>query len=364
MTVFASRRARLLDKLHLERGESFLVTNVFNVYYLTGFTGSSGWLLVTADKPFMISDSRYRTQLSEECSDLECVIRDSASTALESLASTVGSAKIQTIRIEADSMTKATYDGIDAELVGVELVSTSAIVEELRSFKDESEIALIRRSIDVNQQAFLAVRAQLRPEQTERSVAFQLEHEMRERGATGVSFDPIVGVGPRAALPHGHPSLQTIGADPILLIDWGARVDRYISDLTRILVTGKIPPKLREIYDIVLEAQLAAIAAIHPGAEIKAVDAAARKVIEGAGFKEFFGHATGHGIGLQVHENPNISPIRDGVLAASMVVTVEPGIYLPDFGGVRIEDDILVTESGREVLSTLTKDLDECVVEF
>jgi len=364
MTEFSRRRARLKDKLQLVRGESFLVTNIVNVFYLTGFTGSSAWLLVTVDQPMMISDSRYRTQLADECSDLECLIRDTTSTALASLTSVVGAAKVHTIRIEADSMTKATYDEIDSELVGVELVSTSGIVEELRMIKDESEIALIRRAIDVDQQAFLAVRARLAPEQTEREIAFQLEHEMRERGATGVSFDPIVGVGPRAALPHGHPSLEKLGADPILLIDWGARVDRYISDLTRILVTGKIPPKLREIYDIVLQAQLAAIAAIHPGAEFKTVDAAARNVIEGAGYKDFFGHATGHGIGLQVHESPNISPIREGVLTAGMVVTVEPGIYLPDFGGVRIEDDILVTESGREVLSSITKNLDECVVEF
>lgn len=359
------RRDRLRHRLALESSEAILVTNIKNVFYLTGFTGSSAWLLVTADGQVLFSDSRYETQLAEQCPELDCEIRTATTRMVESLSNRLASMKVKALRYESSSLTKAEFDSIDAGLPQVELVSTDGVVEQQRSVKDESEITAIRKSIRINERAFEAVRYQLRPGQTELEISHQLENQMRNFGAKGFSFDAIIGVGKRAALPHGFPGLTTIDQDPLLLIDWGARVDHYVSDLTRVLVLQKkIPDKIREIYEIVLAAQQAAIDAIHPGAELKAVDAAARSVIENAGYGKFFGHGTGHGMGLDLHEAPSLSPICDGKLEIGNVVTVEPGIYLPDWGGVRIEDDLLVTGDGHEVLSCLPKELDACVVDL
>jgi Xaa-Pro aminopeptidase len=187
---------------------------------------------------------------------------------------------------------------------------------------------------------------------------------MRAFGATQAAFKPIIAGGPRSALPHAIPSDHLVNESPFLLVDWGALVDGYASDLTRVLITGKAPAKYRKIYEVVLEAQLRAISAIRPGATLKEVDREARGYIESAGYGKYFGHGLGHGFGLQVHEIPFISPIREGTLQPGMIVTVEPGIYLPDFGGVRIEDNVLVTPDGHEVLSQLPKAFDEVHVDL
>jgi Xaa-Pro aminopeptidase len=238
---------------------------------------------------------------------------------------------------------------------------TAGLIEQLREVKDKHEIAEIREAARYAEQAFAVLRATLRPNRTEKEVADDLEHQIRLFGGKGTSFPSIIAVGARAALPHARPTDKTIGADDFVLVDWGATARHYKSDLTRVLVTGRISPKLERIYGVVLEAQEQAIAAIRPGVTGREVDAVARKVITDAGFGKQFGHGLGHGIGLDIHEAPRLNSANDKPLKPGMVVTVEPGIYLPGWGGVRIEDDILVTKSGHEVLTSVPKQLNEMV---
>lgn len=361
MPDFESRRKRLLRRIKRADLSGFLATNENNVTYLTGFTGDSSWLWIGRDKTILLSDSRYTTQINEECPSLDVLIRDSSSTQLDSVSSICKKLKAKTVAVEAAHLSKSVYDSIDSSTT-VELVDTEGWVETLRAIKDKSEIRKIRESIRVNEKAFEVIRAQLRGDQTEREIAHNLEHQIRKFGGSHCAFDPIVGVGDRSALPHGIPSNKRIEQSGFVLIDWGSRVNGYCSDLTRVLVTAKIPPKIRKIYEIVLNAQLAAIKKIRPGVPFKAVDSAARTLIEKSGFGKKFGHGLGHGFGLQVHEHPFMNPIRDGSFRQNMVLTVEPGIYLPGVGGVRIEDDVLVTKDGCEVLSSLPKSIEENTV--
>jgi len=362
---FKQRRTNLKKSIKAQGGPStFLVTNIKNVCYLTGFTGSSAWLLITPKRDYLLSDSRYQSQLKSEVSGVELEIRDAKTTMLELTKRIVSTLKSTAIMYEADSISKSEFDRLETALQGVELSTSSGLVEALRAIKDQSEIAAIRKSIDVNQRAFNVIRAQLTADQTERTVAHNLEHQMRSFGAKCCAFDAIVGVGPRAALPHGRPSNKRIGESPIVLIDWGAEVDLYLSDITRVLVTGKITPRFAKIYNVVLKAQMAAIKKIRPGAKLKSVDSTARRIIDNAGFGKYFGHSLGHSFGLEIHEKPSLGPLSEGKLEPGMVVTVEPGIYIPDFAGVRIEDDVLVTPDGFEVLSDLPKQLDSCTVDL
>jgi len=355
------RRSRLRSLVKKAGAAAILVTNVVNVRYLTGFTGSSGWLLLTADKEILISDFRYITQIAEECGDLEVEIRANTVPIHQAAANAARACGLSTVCIEADSLTLDAFRSLESEMEGITLPPTTGWTAKLRSIKDAYEISLIRRAIEMAQRTFTAVRASLRGDQTERLVAADIDRQIRLLGGEGVSFDPIVGVGPRAALPHANPGETKIEESPFVLIDWGAIADGYRSDLTRVLATGKIPPKLERIYGVVLKAQEAAIAAIKPGVLTKDVDDAARSVITSARHGKHFGHGLGHGIGLQIHETPFMGRKSEEPLKPGMVVTVEPGIYLPGFGGVRIEDDILVTKTGHEVLSTLPKTFDDCI---
>jgi Xaa-Pro aminopeptidase len=358
------RRNRLRKLIKLPKNSVLLVTNLVNVGYLTGFSGSAGWLLIGSDHERLLSDARYETQIAQECPDLKCDIRSTLETLLQALARVVKSSKYQILHYEADSLSKASFDQLAASLEKVELVSTEKTVETLRAIKDTGEIHTIRQAIRIAERTFHSIRNQIVAQQTELEVSHEMENQMRRFGASGVAFSTSVAVGARAALPHGKPSNLQLGSAPFLLIDWGAKFEGYASDLTRILVTGKIPAKFRKIYETVLAAQTASIATIRPGASFQAVDAAARKVIENAGLGKYSGHGTGHGLGLEIHEHPFLSPIWKGELAAGMVVTVEPGIYLPSFGGVRIEDDVLVTQNGHEVLSSLPRDWESCFVDW
>jgi Xaa-Pro aminopeptidase len=247
-------------------------------------------------------------------------------------------------------------------LPGIQLMSTTGTVEQLREIKDRTELDEIREAVRLAEKVYGVIRAALQPEQTEREIASEIEHCIRQFGGNGCAFPPIVAAGARAALPHAVPTDQPVGDSDLLLLDWGAVARHYRSDLTRVLVTGRISPKLERIYGVVLKAQEQAIAAIRPGVLMSDVDHAARSVIAKAGFGKRFGHGLGHGFGLEIHEAPRISASADRALKAGMVVTVEPGIYIPNWGGVRIEDDILVTRDGHEVLSSLAKDFASCVV--
>ena len=259
-------------------------------------------------------------------------------------------------------MTVSLRDRIADKLPKLQILATSGLVENLRQAKDKDEIIQLRRAIWYAEKAFGVLRAAIHPDKTEKQVADELEYQLRLFGAGSSSFPTIVAAGERAALPHATVSDRRIGSSDFVLIDWGADGGLYKSDLTRVLVTGRISPKLERVYRVVLRAQSKAIAAIRPGVTGHDVDAAARKVIANAGFGRNFGHGTGHGLGLQVHEAPRLGSGSKVVLKAGMVVTVEPGIYLPGWGGVRIEDDVLVTRAGHEVLTSAAKQLEEAVV--
>ncbi len=360
-----SRLNKLRQQLAEQGIERMLVTDETNVGYLSGFRGDSSYLLITADRQMILSDRRYETQIAEECPDWEAVVRGPQRTMLqlieEALAATGGAASAA-VGLEADQICWTTQRSFVANMPEVTWIPTSGLVEGLRAIKEPGEIDTLRRAVWVAERAFESLTARLRPQWTELEMAHELEATMRHLGATGCGFDPIVAVGPHAALPHATPRARSISESPVLLIDWGAMFEGYTSDLTRTLHIGPAKGRFAEVYPVVLAAQQAAIAAIRPGVELRTVDAAARQVITDAGWGDYFGHGLGHGIGRQVHEHPRMSAISEGTLAAGMVVTVEPGIYLPGELGIRLEDDVLVTESGQEVLSSLPKGLEACSV--
>lgn len=356
------RRDRLRKSLRKLGADALLVTNFTNVTYLTGFTGDDSYFLCGPAGEVLVSDPRYTTQLEEECPGLEVKIRPPGMSMLDGVAQSLKSLKVHTLALEGNSIPLALAEQLARELPRIKLVTSAGLVETLREVKDKEEVAEIRQAVTFAEKAFAILRASLSAEQTEKQVADDLEHNIRRLGGKGASFPPIVAVGARAALPHARPTGQRIDAADFVLVDWGASGRLYKSDLTRVLVTAKIPPKLERVYGVVLKAQEQAIRAIRPGASCHDIDAVARKVIADAGFARYFGHGLGHGIGLDIHEGPRLATNVHRPLAPGMIVTVEPGIYLPGWGGVRIEDDILVTRDGHEILTAVPKQLHEMVV--
>ncbi len=359
----AARRDKLRKLLKKAGTDTLLITNFNNVTYLTGFTGDDSVLLLTKDHEVLLTDPRYTEQVEQECPGLEMVVRKPGVSMNDILGRTISKAKLHEVAVEADSMTVSQRDQLAAKLPKTSLTTTSGLVEQLRAIKDRHEVAEIREAIAFAEQAFAAIRSSLRRDQTEKQVADNLEHEMRLAGAKCASFPPIIAVGPRAALPHARPTSKRLDEAGFVLVDWGASGRLYKSDLTRMLVTAKISPKLERVYGVVLKAQRAAIKAIRPGVSCQDVDQVARDIIETAGFGKHFGHGLGHGIGLNIHEAPRLGRGQTSLLEAGMVITVEPGIYLSGFGGVRIEDDILVTKQGHEVLTSIPKQWEDCFVQ-
>jgi Xaa-Pro aminopeptidase len=360
----ALRRQKLLRQIKGQPFEALLVSNETNVSYLTGFTGDSSYLLIGRNLCMLISDGRYTTQISQECPKLDVSIRPQTDTIIVAAAKVVKRAKLNKLGIEAEHLTVADLEKLKTDVKGLEVCPTTAAVEELRQIKDAGEIAEIHRAIYQAEKGFEVLRAQLRRDMTELQAAHGLEQAMRQFGATAAAFPTIVAVGERAALPHARPTPGLNSEADFVLIDWGATAaSGYKSDLTRILVTGKISPKLEKVYGVVLKAQRAAIRSIRPGVRCRDVDAVARRVIESAGFGKQFSHGLGHGIGLNVHEGPRLSAASDAELKPGMTVTVEPGIYLEGWGGVRIEDDCLVTRHGCDVLTSVPKELGQLVVQ-
>lgn len=354
----ATRRQKLLHQLKGEPVEALLVSTESNVRYLTGFTGDSTYLLIGRGIALLISDGRYTTQIAEECPELDIYIRRQTESLLVAAAKLVKKAKLQRLGVEGDDMPVAAFEKLKSEAKGIELAPLSGLVEALRQIKDAGEVAEIKRAVQQAERGFGVLRAQIRGEMSELQAAHLLENSMRQFGATVAAFPPIVAVGPRAALPHARPTAARISDSDFVLVDWGASAaSGYKSDLTRILVTGKISPKLEKVYGVVLKAQQAAIRSLRAGARCSEIDSVARRVIDNAGFGKHFTHGLGHGIGLDIHEGPRLSAASDSELKPGMIVTVEPGIYLEGWGGVRIEDDCLVTRDGCEVLTSVPREL-------
>jgi Xaa-Pro aminopeptidase len=352
------RRAALRALLPGAGVDALLVTDLVNVRYLTGFTGSNAALLVHADgdgASRFCTDGRYRMQAAAEVPDLETVI-DRAS-ALE-LARQVPTLDVERLGFESDAVTVDAHDAL-ADAAGVSLHRAPGLVQRLRAVKDAGEVEALRRACAVGDTALagLLEAGGLRPGRTEREVALDLEGLMRANGATGPAFETILAAGAHSAVPHHRPTSSELRPGDLVKIDFGALVDGYHSDMTRTLVLGRPAEWQRELHALVAEAQAAGRAALAPGTEVTVVDAAARGVVERAGRGEQFVHGLGHGVGLQIHEAPALARTGTGALAAGMVVTVEPGVYLEGRGGVRIEDTLVVRDAGPELLTHTTREL-------
>ncbi|KLO31086.1 X-Pro dipeptidase [Mycolicibacter heraklionensis] len=356
----SSRRARLSAEICAADLDAMLVTDLINVRYLSGFTGSAGALLVYADdRPAVLAtDGRYRTQAARQAPDLQVAIERSGPRHLVTQAAAAGARRIG---FEAHVVTVDGFDALSAALCGVddavELVRASNTVEALREVKDAGEVALLRLACEAADAALsdLVERGGLRPGRTEREVRRELEALMLDHGAEAASFETIVAAGPNSAIPHHRPTDAVLAAGDFVKIDFGALVAGYHSDMTRTFVLGPPADWQREIYQVVRAAQRAGREALQPGADLRAVDAAARTVIAEAGYAETFGHGLGHGVGLRIHEAPGINAAADGTLLAGAVVTVEPGVYLADRGGVRIEDTLVVADTAGQAPDLLTR---------
>jgi Xaa-Pro aminopeptidase len=356
---YPQRRAALRERLRELELDALLVTDLLNLRYLTGFTGSNGALLVHADgdeRSVFATDGRYRTQSQQQVPDLRRVIDRSIRSRLAKDATEQGASRLG---FESHVVTVDGHAAL-AKVTGADvLVATSRPVEMLRMIKDEAEVAALRAACAVADTALAGLLAEsgLRPGRTEREVARDLEARMVAAGAAGPSFETIVATGANSAVPHHRPTDAPLCRGDLLKMDFGALVEGYHSDMTRTMVLGAPADWQRELYDLVAEAQAAGRVALRVGADVRDVDAAARDVITHAGHGENFVHGLGHGVGLQIHEAPALSQFGVGTLAAGMAVTVEPGVYLVGRGGVRIEDTLVVSDGDPELLTLTTKDL-------
>ncbi|GAA4443475.1 Xaa-Pro peptidase family protein [Novipirellula rosea] len=346
-----------LDSLEID---AMLVTDEINVRYLTGFTGDSSYLLVGPDQATMLSDGRYEIQLASECPSISAAIRPPSQLMMDLVKQVLGDSGYSRVGIESAVVSLSDYRKMSEKCPDISWIETTGVVERQRMVKDDGEIATTRGAVSIAQRSFQALLPMLSPKWTERAIAHELEAKMRFLGAESASFKPIVGFDAAAALPHYHPAEIFMPSCGVVLIDWGAKYRGYASDITRTLSIGNVSSEFERAYEVVLAAQLAAIEAIKPGVEGKEIDKIARGVIAKAGLGDKFNHGLGHGIGLQIHESPRMSSNCEDVLTAGMIVTVEPGVYIGNEFGIRIEDDVLVTETGCEVLTTLPKGLDDC----
>ncbi|MCC7407769.1 MAG: aminopeptidase P family protein [Phycisphaeraceae bacterium] len=343
-------------------GTALLVSNPRDIRYLTGFCGDDSWAVVTAKsgKVVVISDFRFEEEIEHSAPQVAAVMRKKA--LWDELPGVCAKLGVKRLAVQQDYLCVGERAKIAAVLPKVRLMEVDDGLIQQRAVKDQDEVALIRRGVKIQQEAMRRTIAWVKPGRTEQEVAAYLEYQMRLLGADGPSFPTIAAADANASLPHAVPGTRKVKKGGILLVDWGARVQGYCSDLTRVYALGKMPAKMREIYPIVLEAQVAAIEAVAPGRRMADVDEVARKIIRDAGYGERFGHGLGHGIGLDIHEQPTLSRRGVGVLQPGQIVTVEPGIYLPGVGGVRIEDDVLVTSKGKRVLSDLPKSLESAII--
>jgi len=351
-----SRLDRLRALLPEHHIDAILIQNVENRTYLTGFTGSAGAALVTARESLLLVDFRYVEQAAAEAPGWEIV--KVPRQAPEIVTEMVRGRELRRLGFESDGMTYRQYDELGTALRPAELVPVTG-VDRLRWVKDADELARIRTAVAIADAGFAHIQGYLRPGIQEREVALELEFYMRRHGADKEAFDTIVASGVRSSLPHGRATEKVLGHNEFVTLDFGAVVRGYHSDCTRTAVLGDASPRHREIYDLVLAAQRAALAGIRPGIAARDADALARQVITEAGHGDHFGHGLGHGVGLAIHEGPTLSPREDATLEAGMVVTVEPGVYLPGWGGVRIEDLVVIGPEGCENLTTAPKHMIE-----
>jgi Xaa-Pro aminopeptidase len=354
------RLNNLRDSLKDKKLDSFLISDSANRGYISGFSGSAGYLLITQHNAILATDFRYIEQAGLQAPDFRTIRIASGYAWLLELLQEVGA---KTLGVESEDMSLAMYRNLDkvfressiANNRKIKLVPTSGLVEKLRVIKDSVELELLQSAITIADRALDAIAPTIKVGQTEREVAWHLEMAMREMGADGISFDTIVGSGPNGALPHHRPNDRQIQEGEPIVIDMGAKYHGYCSDMTRTIILGNSDETFRRVYDTVLGAQLTAIATIQTGMTGLEADALARQVIETAGYGDYFGHSLGHGVGLAVHEDPKVGPMSQDILEEGMIFTIEPGIYISGWGGVRIEDVVILEKTGARTLSRAIK---------
>ncbi len=346
--LISKRIDKIMNSCEGEAIDALLVTKPANVRYLSGFQGNEASLFLTKQR-FLITDFRYGLQARKEVKGFEIkLINGSFFELIGDLAKTF---KTKRLGFEYKHLSYGEHEHIKKHLSGIDFIPTFDVVEKFRQIKDAYEIKLIKDSIGISNKAINHFKSILKPRSTENDLAAEMEHFIKSMSGERSSFEVMVASGTNSALPHARPSVRKVQSNDMVLLDLGANYKGYNSDLTRIFFLGKIKARNKKIYDIVKEAQRRSVRAIRPGADIAKVDGVARDFIRRNGFGKSFGHALGHGIGLEVHESPAISHKNHAILKPGMVFTVEPAIYLPNWGGIRIEDMVLVTRNGHEVLT-------------
>ena len=349
MTKLSSVRVRMQS----ENLDAIIITNLKNIYYLSAFWGTAGTILVTQKAQYLLTDSRYSIEAREATVDFEIVETREAFVEIAKLLKKEG---VSQVGFE-DGVTYAEFQTMQYQLAGLTLHATTSFIETQRQIKSPSEIATIKKACAISDQAFNDLLKFVEPGKTEIEIANFLDFKMRDLGASGISFDTIVASGKRSALPHGRATHKPIEFGDTVTVDFGCYYDHYASDMTRTFFVGEVSPKMQEIYHVVQQAQQAVTNISAPGLTYADYDRAARDMIETAGYGEAFSHGIGHGLGLDVHEIPYFSKTSQECLAEHMVITNEPGIYLENIGGVRIEDDLHITSQGVEVLTLAPKEL-------
>lgn len=356
---FSSRLARLRDSIGRKKINGFLVTNIINVRYLSGFRGSSGFILLTRRKNILVTDFRYREQAERELSngagpEWEIVIEKGDR--LKIIRVLVRQSGLRILGFES-TLSYEAYEGLSK--CGAGLRPLKGIVERIRAVKDRGEIRLIRAAVKRAEDAFLDVKPYIRTGASEKGIALMLEERLKKRGCNHLPFDIIVASGVNSSMPHARATDKCLSPGDFVVVDWGGEAEGYCSDMTRtFLVRGGDLSKKKAVYHAVLEANRAAVSSVAPGAASRGIDREARDSIRNAGYGEFFGHGTGHGVGLEVHELPSLTWRRSDVVEENMVFTIEPGIYIEGIGGVRIEDMVLVKAKGAELLTKLPRGLE------
>ena len=352
---YAERQERILARMAEEGVEALLVTNLTNVRYICGYVGSNGSVLLSPTRRMLFTDFRYVQAAREQTSGVEVV--EAGRDLFDKLAEALDGLGVTRVGFESDHTSVSRFERLRTRFAGKELVATIGLVEAIRTVKAPDEIDLMARAAQIADQGFAACRDGVFAGRTERQVAWELEGIMRAAGADGPSFGIIVASGANGARPHAVPADTPIPIDTLVTIDMGAILDGYVSDCTRTFATGPLPPELAEAYDVCLAAQLPALAAVRPGITGGDLDKVARDHIAAAGLGDAFRHSLGHGVGLDVHEEPYARQGLTDEIGVGMTVTIEPGIYLEGVGGVRIEDLVVVTQDGCRVLTAFTKEL-------
>ena len=356
--AFANRRKAVIQELQRQRLDCLLVTHPANWFYLTGFAGESGVLVITPDRATLITDGRFTVEARQQCPGIRVELQKGA------LFTTVGQ------WLADNRILKAGFDPGQWTITQwkackraagrkCKAIAAGGIVERLRMKKDPQELAVMRKAAILAGEVMEAALGSLKPGVRESEIAADIEYQMRKRGASGPSFETIVASGKRAALPHARPTAKLLKKNELVVFDLGVILGHYCSDLTRTVFLGRAPRRIREWYRAVDEARAAAVAAVKPGVPCGEVDAAARNVLKKSGLDQYFVHSTGHGLGLEVHEDPRVARSQSIRLEAGNVITIEPGIYVEDVGGIRIEDDVAVRFGGSEVFTRVTRDLIE-----